>query len=850
MEEQHIGRYRLVRLLGSGGMGKVYEGFDDQLQRRVALKGLLTGQATATGRERLRREALATARLSHPAIAQVYGLERHGGEDWLAMEMVSGRSVAAILESGAMAPAEVARIGATVAEALAAAHRQGIVHRDIKAENVMITDAGHVKVLDFGLVKWRAPSGPASRTLTSEGLVVGTSRAMSPEQALGKEVDARSDIFSLGSMLWEMAVGEPAFVGATSMEVMLKVAQGDCRRLADAAPALPSELSAVIEKCLQLRPEDRFQRVEEVAARLQNLAFQVTRTTTPVRPPTWYFRRVHLRRWHLMATAIVGSLALGGTVGLMSGWLGARRMPAVLVLPVARHSGTSDRATAATLVGEVVTDQIGAAPVALIPIEELSGLHSADARVSELGRLLGATWVVDTAVQAGSPPIPDRLQLALLEGSNGRVRFSQQVDVDLDDLGALARHTATALQRGLREVGVAAPDTPALRGATSVPYLQARHRLDAHLASATLDPEAAELEEAIAADDRLVEAQVTLALVSARRWQMDRAPGAQVRARELLDRTASRGPLDARLAGFRIEALLALSALDDAVSEARQLTRRLPGDAVSWRWLGIALSHRGSAGEAQSAFARSLKVRPSPETTLARAEALERAGDQAAAVALLRTETARTPGATPLHRALATLTLRAGDPDAGCNEVAAARRGDPDDSAGLWGDCELLRGRAAAAVEVFRGVARAHGDDPAPRLDLGTAMLWAGDRAASLATFGDALALVEQQLAGRPSSPRLRRARALALAHLGRHTEAILDIHDALQDLPDDPLAALDAARVSALAGDHAGAVAWARRAAGIGLPRAWLQGPEFAAVAVDADFRALLQTQAAAQTP
>ncbi|MCU0291819.1 MAG: hypothetical protein MUF10_07465, partial [Thermoanaerobaculaceae bacterium] len=265
-----------------------------------------------------------------------------------------------------------------------------------------------------------------------------------------------------------------------------------------------------------------------------------------------------------------------------------------------------------------------------------------------------------------------------------------------------------------------------------------------------------------------------------------------------------------------------------------------PGDAVSWRWLGVALARRGLDREAPAAFSRSLKLRHAPQTVLARAEALTRAGDRAAAKATLREAAAAAQGFAPFHLALATLAFREGDVDEACERVSAARRTDREGTASPWAACELLRGRAPAAVELLRGAVLVHSDDPAGPLSLGTALLWAGERAAARASFTDALALAEQHLAGRPASPRLRRVRALALAHLERPTEAILDIHDALRELPDDPDAALDAARVSALSGDHAAALSWVRQATELGLPRAWLHGPEFAALAGDPDFQDL----------
>lgn len=833
MEQRHIGRYRLVRLLGSGGMGKVYEAFDDRLGRRVALKGLLAHQSTQVGRERLRREALATARLSHPGIAQVYGLEHSDGEDWLAMEMIDGRSVAEIVDGGPLAPAEVARVGAAVAEALAAAHRQGIVHRDVKAENVMLTADGHVKVLDFGLVKWKAPSGPQSDSLTADGLVVGTSRAMSPEQALGKHVDARSDIFSLGSLLWEMAVGKPAFEGATPMEVMLKVARGERPRLAEVAPGLPADLAAIIERCLEIDPDRRFQRATELAMRLGSLASRVTRTTAHLRPPTWFYQQPHVRRWLVRGGLAVAALAAALVVALTAGWLGARRLPAVVVLPAPSASTGPAEALSRAAVTDALLATLAAEPgISLVEPGELEGIASGALRVTEIARLLGAAWVVDCSLAPGARPLPDRLQVSLVEGTSGRVRASVQADVDREDIAAVYSQAVTAMHACLERAGLASGAAPAPPPAQALlPYLRARSSLLAG-GTLTLDDEVAELEAAVAASP-WPPAALELAAVAARRYRLDRVDGADERARALLRQSAPVGPLATRAQPLAVKALLDLGDAEEALPIARQASQARPGDAACWRDLGHAQLAAGRRDEAERALSRSLSLRPSWPVQIALAELAPQApatleagpADAMAALRLFRAE-----------RALAEGKLLEG-----CRETVAVR-------AQGWaaadipaGRCQLLLGTPDHAVKTFAGLATARPDDPEPLLWLGTARLWSAQPEGAAAAFADALALSERHLAGRPHSPRLRRLRALALAYLGRASDAILDLHEALQVLPESAALQIDAARVYALAGDRAAGMAWSRRAVELGAPREWLTGPEFAALRQDPDFRALL---------
>src|SRR6185437_6439885 len=222
-----LASYEITGALGAGGMGEVYRARDARLGRDVAIKILpqhLTEKADA--RQRFEREARAVSSLNHPHICTLYDIGQHDGTDFLVMEYLEGETLAKRLEKGPLATAELLRIGIEIADALEKAHRQGILHRDLKPSNIMLTKGG-AKLMDFGLAKAASDSGapvlsnltqslnPAGKTtpVTAEGTIVGTFQYMSPEQMEGKEADARSDIFSFGAVLFEMATGKRAFEG-------------------------------------------------------------------------------------------------------------------------------------------------------------------------------------------------------------------------------------------------------------------------------------------------------------------------------------------------------------------------------------------------------------------------------------------------------------------------------------------------------------------------------------------------------------------------------------------------------------------------------------------------------------
>jgi len=268
---QKLAHYRIVSAIGSGGMGEVYRASDTRLQRDIALKVLPAEMAASPeSLERFRREARAVAALNHPLVVTIYSVEESDGVHFLTMELLDGQPLAGMIPSGGLPAGQLLDIAGSLATALTAAHEKGIVHRDLKPANVIVTREGQVKVLDFGLAKIAAASTPSLHTNdaptdvhTSKGIVVGTMPYMSPEQLLGHDLDHRTDFFSLGVMLYEMAAGERPFRGSSSIElasaILRDAPQPLCRT------DLPDALRAIIDRCLKKNAADRFASARELA---------------------------------------------------------------------------------------------------------------------------------------------------------------------------------------------------------------------------------------------------------------------------------------------------------------------------------------------------------------------------------------------------------------------------------------------------------------------------------------------------------------------------------------------------------------------------------------------------------
>src|SRR5271157_5403856 len=270
-----LGHYELVSLLGAGGMGEVFRARDTRLKREVAIKVLTPALSLDADRmRRFEQEAMATAALNHPNILAVFDIGTNEGSPYVVSELLEGETLRERLRSGPIAVRKTLDYALQIAHGLAAAHEKGIIHRDLKPENIFITKDGRVKILDFGLAKLtQSEAGGQTLTHATEiGAVLGTAGYMSPEQVRGVTLDARSDIFAFGAILYEMIVGKRAFHGDTAADTMSAILKEDPPELNETNRNVSPALERIVQHCLEKNPEARFHSASDIAFDLEHLS--------------------------------------------------------------------------------------------------------------------------------------------------------------------------------------------------------------------------------------------------------------------------------------------------------------------------------------------------------------------------------------------------------------------------------------------------------------------------------------------------------------------------------------------------------------------------------------------------
>jgi len=314
-----LGRYTILDLLGSGGMGVVYRARDGKLERTVALKMLAAGVwMGGEARRHFQREALALAKLNHPHIAAVYDVGEQDGLDYIVMELVEGQSLAEKLHGGALPVVEATRIALDVASALEEAHQQGVIHRDLKPGNVIITPRGHAKVLDFGLAKLLTrEEGERAKTMTAASGIIGTPLYMSPEQVLGGDTDERTDVWSLGVLYYEALTGRPPFAAKTGLGVLRAITEEPLPPARGLRPELPAQAEKILERALEKDPERRYRSAAELGQDAQELMLRMSGAV----PAAEQTGRSTVPRWVLVVVLL--AFAATAAAGL---WLYKRTM--------------------------------------------------------------------------------------------------------------------------------------------------------------------------------------------------------------------------------------------------------------------------------------------------------------------------------------------------------------------------------------------------------------------------------------------------------------------------------------------------------------------------------------------
>jgi TolB-like protein len=737
-----FGPYQVLSRLGAGGMGEVWRARDPRLEREVALKVLpAIAVADETARARLLREARMAAKLNHPSVCTIHEVGEAEGQAYIAMELVAGQSLADRLAAGRLPMEQAIRLGQQMADALAHAHEHSVVHRDFKAANVIVTPEGRAKVLDFGLAKplvgrdLEAATTLTQASLTEAGEVVGTLAYMAPEQLRGKPADARSDVWALGVVLYEMAAGKRPFAGETGFEVSSAILSQRPRAL----PAtVPPALATVVERCLAKEPSQRYQRAGEVRSALEAMLSG----SAPAAWPGWR-ASLATHRWPV-ALAVVSSVIVilaGLDVGglrsrLLGRGNGGGRAIRMAVLPFANLSGDPEQEYLSDGLTQEMIAQLGRLhPETLSVIARTSVMRykKAETPIDQIGRELGVQYVLEGSAQREGSRV--RITAELIRVGNQTQLWSESFEREMSGILALqsdvARKVASAL--ALKLLPAEKTSLANVRGVNAEAY-DAYLKAAAHWARLTpqgLDTAEHYLTVALEKDPGYARGYAGMALVWACRQQMGLAPpreagpkarAAALRAVELDDSVAE--------AHFALANILTWTDWDWPAA-AREWERAMelgPADAVSIAGYSHYLTIVGRRDEAMRQIERAIELDPFNAliVTLYAADLyFARRYDEA--VAQARKALAMQPDAPAALSALipalhatnrhdeviaVAMKLYSGwYPDVGkALEQAYAGR----DYAGAW--------RRAAELEAAR-----HGGEPGAALDIAQNYLFAGD---------------------------------------------------------------------------------------------------------------------------
>ena len=730
-----LSHYRVVEILGSGGMGIVYRARDEHLDRDVALKVLPPGSlADDTARKRLRREAQLLSKLSHTHVCAVFDFDSQNNVDFLVMELISGESLAARLQRGGLPGSEVLSIGLQIAEALEEAHGKGVVHRDLKPGNVMLTARGTVKVLDFGLARTLHSEAVSLDSLTGTGMISGTLPYMAPEQFRGEAAGARTDIYAWGAVLYEAATGVRPFPQATPAALLEAIMNKDPASPSTLAPDLSPRLEGEILKALKKDPEKRHASASELVAALQ--ATSTTRTTAVPRASA---RR---SRWLVVGAAVVGSVLLGGLAlrSLPPGTIpfGApSRINSLAVLPFANLSGDATQDYFADgMTDELITRLALIQDLRVISRTSVIRYRTEKKALPEIGRELNVQAVLEGTVLRSGDRV--RITAQLLEARSDRHLWAHTYERDVRDVIDLQSDLAGAIasQIQIRLTAEEREDLARVHAVTPEAYdkyLKGRYHWNRRT-KGDLESARALFQQAIDADPRFALAYAGLADTYLLLNQYAGLPSSEAfpRANE-----AARKALE--LENTLAEAYPALALVkvydrwdwEGAEADFKRAIQLKPNYATAYHWYSILLRDRGRFDEAIAMARKALELDPLSlivNANLGDVYFFARKYDEA--TRQHRAGRELDPGFAPTHLYLGMVFAQQGLIDSALVECRTARALTGSGSPALGGLGYALGrgGRRAEAGEVLKELLdRANGGAP-PSFDISLVYVGLGDR--------------------------------------------------------------------------------------------------------------------------
>lgn len=797
-------------------MGEVLLAHDERLDRRVAVKRIRREASSPDQRERFRREARLAARLSHSAIVQVHDLVTEGEVDNLVMEYVEGTTLRELSRRGPLPVSEALDLGVQIAQGLREAHRHGIVHRDLKTENVLVTPEGQAKIADFGVAK-RLADAWNEESLTRTDAIVGTYRTMSPEQARGGPVDHRSDLFAFGVLLYEILAGQSPFQGENPLATLDRIVNHRQTPLREVDPAVPDELSRLVDRLLEKEPALRPRSAGEVVKELQEIAGEgpeETGTATWIETPPaapWKPRRSRSRVLAAGVFLVLLALAAGAYLLLRGG-----EPLYVAVLEPEVEAGDLELLRAA----------VGAAVLrGLLSLEGLSvKAAGSGGEPAAVARALAADEVV--ACRLDCRPGSCRVSLSRLRGEDGSTLWISSFEIPTDDLFLVSNAVASQARKGYPRHRVR-PGSPRLEaGAADLrEYLVLRRQLAQRSASLTSIRE--RLGALRARAPRFLEALLLEAEVARLLFYESRDPADLEPAYGLIRRARGLAPEDPQPVIVLADLALAENDLERAEEALAELERLAPGDVNLLDRRAFLLRRRGRMDEAVALLRKAAERRPSWQRLATLAQMEQQSGRIAEAKAHLELLLERDPGNVRGLSMLAQIELANGSPELAVDLYRRlVERSEVVPERSNLGVALLLLRRHAEAAEQFRIAVGREPGNPLYTLNLADALWLLGRRAEAEELYRRTVELAEAD--PQRTEPQLLTVKAQALAHLGRSVEAVAAVQEAGRRAPGDAGVAYESSLVYTLLGERASAVVSAGKALRLGYEPRWFDFPWF----------------------